>query len=314
MAIYAVQALYAAGCLVNAYCLYRDGLNPSFLSNPEIALTDGKIQDFVRSKANQVLTRKEISAFVATVYAGQLTEEVKNEFINAQAKLGAHTKDEINDFVSSLVDETLHQETYDEFVNSQANGALTGSKIKRFVSKQAKKMGIEKEIVVIQRDYYSSSGNTWFSGMACVELSGKPGETSWKFSITHQIAHIKANDHLIMFGAVLATAIFTTFVLAVNRDLFTRYLGGIVAGFTTGVYLARRSERRADVAAMQSCSKKVNQAYLDRLLKEKNEKVGDLRSWIGDLKQSSIVDWVQWLRDPSLDERIGYCQAHINAT
>jgi hypothetical protein len=296
MAIYAVQALYAAGCLVNAYCLYRRGLNPSFLSNPEIALTDDKIQGFVRSKASQVLTRKEISAFVDTVYDGRLTEDVKNEFINSQAKIGAHSKDEINDFVSSLVDKTLLQETCDEFVNSQADGALTGSKIKRFVSKQAKKMGIEKEIGLIQGKCKCAHayGNTWFSGKAGIELPGIYEEPIWKFKITRKLAQIKANDNLIIFGAVLAAALFTTFVLAVNRDLFTRYLGGLGVGLITKVVVSRRAEKRADLTAMQNCSEEVNQACLDRLLKIKQEGSGH-----------RVLCW------PSLDERIGYFQAYL---
>ena len=59
--------------------------------------------------------------------------------------------------------------------------------------------------------------------------------------ITHQLAHIKANNNLIIFVAVLATALFTTFVLAVNRDLFTRYLGGLGAGLRHSGGLAQKS-------------------------------------------------------------------------
>ena len=214
MAIYAVQGLYAAGCLALAYPLYRDVLNPSFLANHK-----------------DVLTR--------------------------------------------------------------------GDDIKGLVDSQAQKMELKKEIVVIQgeKNGYRSYGNTWF-GMVGIYVA--QSEQNREFHITHQLAHIKANDNLTVFGGALAAVLFTTLVLAVNRDLFTGYLGGMGAGLITGVVLRRRAEKRADLTAMQNCSDHVNRSFLNRLQKDKeNGNDQDLSSWIF------------CLVEPSLDEKIGYFQAHI---
>jgi hypothetical protein len=211
MAIYAVQGLYAAGCLAMAYTLYRCDLNPSFLAN--------------------------------------------------------HKR------------------------------ALTSDDIKGFVNSQAKKMDLEKEIVVIQgkcKCCSHSYGNNWFSGMVGIKLPGKPGEATWKFNITRKLAQIKANDNLIILGGVLAAALFTTFVLAVNRDLFTRYLGGLGAGLITKVALSRRAEKRAYLTAMQNCSEDVNRAYLAKLQETKQKGSGRFSLCL-----------------PSLDEKIGYFQAYL---
>ena len=301
MAIYAVQGLYAAGCLAMAYPLYRWVLNPSFLANHKGVLTDDKIKGFVRSKANRDFTKNEINAFVESEYKQKHTEDEIKAFVTSQAKIGAHTKVEIENFVQSVVNKTLTQDKVEDFGNSQIKGALTGSEIKSFVKSQSKKMGVEKEIIVIQgqTNGFWAYGNTWFSGKVGIELPKKFGE-AWKFAITHQIVHIIANDYLITFGAVLATALFTTFVLAVNRDLFTGYLGGMGAGLITGVVLRRRAEKKADQEAMGYCERDINQAYLNRLLEDKKNGYGrDLRSWIF------------WPVEPSLDEKIGYFQAHF---
>jgi hypothetical protein len=298
MAIYAVQGLYAVGCLAAAYPLYRWGLNPSFLSDPAIALTDDKIKFFYRSQANMTLTQSEINAFIESVDKQKVTEDEKNDFINSQAKIGAHTEDEIKNIVNSLVNGTLPKKTYYDFAKSQIKGALTGSEVKSFIRDQAQKMDIEKEIVVIQGKCEPHSyGNTWFSGKAGIELPGLYEEPFWKFNITRKLAHIKASDTLIIFGAVLIAALFTTFVLAVNRDLFTRYLGGLGVGLITKVVVSRWAEKRADLTAMQNCSEDVNRAYLNRLL---------------ETKQNGSGHFI--LCRPSLDERIEYFQAHINAT
>ena len=296
MAIYAVQGLYAAGCLAAAYPLYRYGLNPSFLSDSEIALTDDK--KFVRPRADGELTRRELVTFIESMHKQKVTEDEKNDFINSQAKVGVHTEDEIRNIVNSLVDGTLTQEKLEDFFESQINGTLTGFKIKEFVRDQARKMGIKKDIGLIQGKCkcYHSYGNTWFSGKPAIQLPGIYEEPIWKFKITRELARIKANDNLIIWGAVLTAALFTTFVLAVNRDLFSRYLGGLGVGLITKVVVSRWAEKRADLTAMQNCSEDVNRAYLDRLLETKQKGSGHFI-----------------LCRPSLDERIGYFQAHLQS-
>jgi hypothetical protein len=297
MAIYAVQALYAAYCLTAAYSLYREGLNPSFLSDPAIALTDDT--KFIRPHADREITRSEINDFVTSMKLQKPTQDKINDFVNSLAKIGAHTKDEINNWACSLVDGALTEKEYEDFGLSLINTApLTGSEVKSFIREQAKNMGIKKEIIVIQGKCESHSyGNTWFSGKAGIELPGLYEEPFWKFNITRKLAHIKASDRLIIFGAVLIAALFTTFVLAVNRELFTRYLGGLGAGLITKVVVSRWAEKRADLTAMQNCSEDVNRAYLNRLL---------------ETKQNGSGHFI--LCRPSLDERIEYFQAHINAT
>jgi hypothetical protein len=177
--------------------------------------------------------------------------------------------------------------------------ALIGGDIKDFVDSQAQKMGLEKkEIVVIQGKCKCahSYGNTWF-GKVGIEVPKNGIKEIWKFQITRELAYIKANDNPTIFGGVLAAALFTTLVLAVNRDLFIGYLGGLGAGLIAKVVLSRRAEKRADLSAMQNCSKEVNQACLAKLLEKKEKGSG---SWV--------------LCRPSLDETIGYFQAHMNAT
>ena len=181
-------------------------------------------------------------------------------------------------------------------------GAFTKGDIKGFVVMQAKKMELKKEVVVIPGDCecYHSFGNTWFSGMVGIKLAKSYEENITVFKITRELAHIKANDNLTFFGGVLAAALFTTVVLAVNRDLFTGYLGGLGAGIITSAVLARRAKRMADLTAMKYCSQDVNQAYLDRLKDAKKKDGGPC------LLGRVFV--------PSLNERIRYFQAHMNAT
>jgi hypothetical protein len=222
MAIYAVQGLYAAGCIYLTYDLCRGGLNLPFLSNAKEALTKGEIKEFVDS--------------------------------------------------------------------------------------QAKRMGLEKEVVVVQGDKNSSiRGNKWLPGKIRMEVV-KYAESDFidinRFTFTHEIAHIKNNDWLIIPGVSLAASLFTTFVLTVNRDLFTRYLGGLGVGLITAVFLRRRAERRADQEAMRHCSKEVNQDVLNAILNRKKHGYGrrGLSNWIFGL-----------LFCPSLDEKIGYFQAHLKS-
>lgn len=177
--------------------------------------------------------------------------------------------------------------------------------IKKFVDSQAKKMGLEKEVVVVSTLKqgsewdYSSYGNTWLPGKVTIEVNYELEDyeiTLDKFEIARQIAHIKANDHLIIPVAILAASLFTTFVLTVNRDLFTRYVGGLGTALMTYVILMRRAERRADLEAIKHCSKKVNQKCLDTLLEVKEKK----------------QDFYSWILESSFDEKIGYFQAHLD--
>lgn len=231
MAIYAVQALYAAGCLTMARFLCRKGLNLPFFSNPGRVLT-GEIKDFADT--------------------------------------------------------------------------------------QAKSMGLNKEVVVIEgKDRYLARGNNWFSGKVsitvptnssslentenCDEEADCRTDPFCEFKITHYIAHVKANDFLITPAAVLAASLFTTFVLTVNCGLFTRYLGGLGVALITFGVSSRKAEKEADLKAMRYCSNEVNKAYLDWLL-EKKEKTG----W-----NRGLRSWIICLVNPSLDERIGYFQAHL---
>ena len=221
MAIYAVQGLYAAGCLYMTYDLCRNGLNP-FFTNPE--------------------------------------------------------------------------------------GVTTG-KIKEFVDSQARKMDLGKEIVVIpdlnkeSRLYYSSYGNTWLPGKVAIKVGYGVTENSEvrfsEFQTTHYIAHLKANDWLILPLATLAASLFTTYVLTVNRDLFTRYLGGLVIGLMTSAVLLRRAERRADQEAMEQCSIEVNKAHLD--MRENQKKKG--------CRQNPL----KWIFNPSLDERIEHLKTYLQS-
>jgi hypothetical protein len=233
MAIYAVQAIYAAGCFTTAHFLFREGLNLPFFSNP------GRV----------------------------LTGEVKN-----------------------------------------------------FADAQAEKMGLKKEVVVIEgKDGYLARGNTLFSGKVSItvpttspslentencdeELDCSTDYLS-EFKITHYIAHVKANDYLIIHGAVLAASLFTTFVLTVNCGLFTRYLGGLGVALITFGVLFRKAEKEADLTAMRYCSNDTNKAYLG-WLQEKKDKGSD----------RGLRSWIFCLVNPSIDERIRYFQAHINAT
>jgi hypothetical protein len=169
--------------------------------------------------------------------------------------------------------------------------------IKDFVNAQAKKMGLEKEVIIIlgKCQCYHSFGNTWFNGKVGIQVANSDKENIKEFKITRELAHINVNEKLTIFGGVLAAALFTTLVLAVNRDIFTGYLGGLGAGLITKVVLSRWVEKKAELTAMQYCSKVVNQAYLDKLLK---------------IKQKGSGRWI--LCRPSLDERIRYFQAHLH--
>ncbi len=173
---------------------------------------------------------------------------------------------------------------------------LIGGIINGFVNARAKKMGLEKEVVIIlgKCECYHSFGNTLFYGKVGIQVPKDDQENIKKFKITRELAHIKTNGYLTVFGGALAAALFTTLVLTVNRDLFTGYLGGLGAGLVTKVVLSRRAVKMADLTAMQHCSKDVNQAYLDKLLK---------------IKQKGSGRWI--LCQPSLDEKIGYFQAHL---
>ncbi len=186
---------------------------------------------------------------------------------------------------------------------SDHKDTLTGGAIKEFVDHQAEGMGlIKKEIVVFQGQDrgYRSYGNTWFSGKVGIEVGKDVNEKIREFNIAHQLAHLKANDDLIIFGGALAATLFTTFILAVNRDLFTRYLGGLGVGLIVMLFSAKPIERRADMTAMQFCSRAVNQACLDKLLREKERGGG-----------RGLYSWIFCLVEPSLDEKIGYFQAHL---
>ena len=146
--------------------------------------------------------------------------------------------------------------------------------IKDIVDSQVKRMGLEKEVMIIPdpNTYRCSAyGNTWFGKVSMKVGSKVKGDTVGfnEFKTAHQIAHVKANDFLIVPGATLAASLFTTFVLTVNCNLFTRYLGGLAVALITGAVVRRRAERRADHEAMKQCSKEVNQAYLNRLLEKK---------------------------------------------
>ena len=90
--------------------------------------------------------------------------------------------------------------------------------------------------------------------------------------------------------------------MTVNRDLFTRYLGGLGVGLITQMVLNKRAERRVDKEAMRHCSKEVNQAYLDRMLACK-ENENDNHCFLG--------RWIFCLFNPSLDEKILYLRAHL---
>lgn len=203
---------------------------------------------------------------------------------------------------------------------SNPGRVLTGE-IKNFADTQAINMGLKKEVVVIGgKDRYLARGNTWFSGKVSItvpvissflentekvdEELDRGTDPYCEFKITHYLAHIKANDFLIIPGAVLAASLFTTFVLTVNCGLFTRYLGGLgVALITFGVSF-RKAEKEADLIAMRYCSNEANKAYLDRLIERKEKKGWD----------RGLRSWIFCLVEPSIDERIEYLQAHINAT
>ncbi len=188
---------------------------------------------------------------------------------------------------------------------TKSEGVLNET-IKEFVDSQAIKMGLTKEVVVISipteaLDWkYVSYGNTWLPGKVAIKVDFKVTEDNKvnfsRFGIAHQIVHIKANDHLIIPVVTLAAAL-TTFVLAVNRDLLTRYLGGLGAALMTFAVLMRRAERNADQEAMKQCSKEVNQAWLNGLLERR-------------LKGPSLSEKIL---EPSIDEMIGYFQAHLDS-
>lgn len=179
---------------------------------------------------------------------------------------------------------------------------LNRGAIRDYVDYLAGEMRLKKEIVVIQGQDkgYRSYGNTWFPGKVGIEVGKDVNEKNREFNIAHQLAHLKANDDLIIFGCALIATLFTTFVLAVNRDLFTRYSGGLGVGLIAMVVLHKRAERRADMTAMQFCSRAVNQTWLDKLLREKERGGG-----------RGLLSWLSCLVEPSLNEKIGYFQAHL---
>jgi len=192
------------------------------------------------------------------------------------------------------------------FANSEG---VAPEEIKNFVEGQAKEMGLKKEIMVIPelkqdtRLYCASYGNTWLPGKVAIEIGYRV--TAYdkvifnKFQVTHHIAHIKANDLLIVPIGVLAASLFTTFVLTVNRDLFTRYLGGLGVGLITAVFLRRRAERSADQEAMEHCTNEVNKDHLDMM---KNAKMKGHRP-----------NLLMWIFKPSLDERIEHLHTYLKS-
>ena len=189
---------------------------------------------------------------------------------------------------------------------------LTGE-IKEFADTQAKKMGLEKEVVLIEgTGCYRAYGNTWCGKINIgVPLENTDNEApnneevncsfEWydQYLITYVLAKIKANVHLIVPGATLAASLFTTFVLTVNYDLFTRYLGGLGVALITCRFSSRRAEKNADLEAMKHCSKEVNQAFLESLQKEKDGGYNPSLS--------------QWIFEHSIDEEIGYVEAYLKS-
>jgi hypothetical protein len=70
----------------------------------------------------------------------------------------------------------------------------------------------------------------------------------------------------------------------------------------TQAVLHRRAEIRADQEAMKHCSTEVNEACLKVLQKRKEQ---DCPCFLN--------KWVLWLFNPSVDEQIGYFQAHLDS-
>ncbi len=179
--------------------------------------------------------------------------------------------------------------------------------VKDFVTNRAQAMGLKKELFV-----YSTHSHYWYRGSALfqgkagigVDNTGEIDDACTQFMITHEIAHVKANDAVTFGWVPLVAAIFTTFLLT-SIGPVAACAAGLAAGLVTFSFVFSWREKVADITAMQYCSKEVNRAVLQELEESKNEE---------DQLSRPLLDRVfKYFTSPSLDQQIRYFQAHIEA-
>ena len=180
--------------------------------------------------------------------------------------------------------------------------------IKDFVTIRAQAMGLKKELFVYAaHSHYCCVGSAFFQGKAGIGIddADKIDEACTQFMITHEIAHVKANDQIICGLVPLVASIFTTFLLTSIAPI-AACAAGLAAGLLTFFFVFSWREKVADITAMQYSSDEVNRAVLEEL-----EKLKKQENQFPPPLLSRVFDY--FTGGPSLDQQIRYFKAHIEA-